>query len=280
MNKHIYLAAIALCATAFAQDQNPNPNPAPPRQNQPAPGINQRPTPDAAPKTSDRITQGISNLMGDWRLEELPQAVQKTIREQAGAGQKIADIDREDRTGRTVWEVEFEREGRNTEIHVGEDGTLVPEENRLFGRSTDPATTRPGERTPAAGTPAGTQTGRSVIALAGGTRWEDLPKAVQDKASVYGGKEKVADIDREERNGKVAYEIEFRREGRNLEMLIGEDGNLLESNDPNAKPAQGSAPNTEAGRTPSLQPNQPKPLPTTQPQAPRNQNSNPNPPPQ
>ena len=290
MNKYICMAALALCSSALAQEPNrdlnqPQPGQTPPTRPQPGATEKQATTPGpttTTPKTTgERASQGLSNLITDWRLEDLPQPVQKTVREQA-AGQKIADIDREDRSGRTVWEVEFEKQGRNTEIHVAEDGTLMPEGNRLFGKPADQTGTPPRQgESPAVGTPAGTQTGRSGVAMALGTQWEDLPRAVQQKAMQYGGKEKVADIDREEWKGKVAYEVEFRREGRNLEIHFGEDGAILESNDPSAASAQGSAPGTEAGRAPSIQqPAQPQPLPPAQPlpQAPDQQPPRNNPP--
>jgi uncharacterized membrane protein YkoI len=270
MKRYIYIAALALCGAALAQEPQPG-------QRQPS----QTPPPATA---GERAKDALSNLVTDWRLEDLPQAVQKTVREQSG-GQKIADIDRESRTGRTVWEVEFEKAGRNTEIHIAEDGTLMPEGNRLLGKTPDQTGTpaRPSEQPTATGTPAGTQTGRSAVALALGTQWEDLPKAVQQKAMQYGGKEKVTDIDREDWKGKVAYEVEFRREGRNLEIHFGEDGAILESSDTAAAPAQGAAPNAEAGRSPSIdQPVQPppQPLPPAQPlpQAPDQQPPRSNPP--
>ena len=271
MKQYIYIAAFALCGSGLAQDQNriPNqPQPARPAQAQPA-------TPDTTPRTAgERAAAAVSNIFTDWRLEDLPQPVQKTIREQS-AGQKIADIDRETRTGRTLWEVEIEKEGKNTEIHIAEDGTLVTEGAGLIGRTADAAgrAVTPGERPTATGTPAGTQTGRSGTDLLMGTRWEDLPPAVQQKAMQFGGKEKVADIDREELRGRMAYEVEFKREGRNLEIHFGEDGTVLESNDPVAAPAQGAAPGTATPR--STQPGQPAtPPPSTTPQSQPNQNPN------
>jgi uncharacterized membrane protein YkoI len=274
MKQYIYIATFALCGSGLAQDQNriPNqPQPDRPAQAQPA-------TPDTTPRTAgERAAAAVSNVFTDWRLEDLPQPVQKTIREQA-AGQKIADIDRETRTGRTLWEVEIEKEGKNTEIHIAEDGTLVTEGAGLIGRTTDAAgrAVTPGERPTATGTPAGTQTGRSGTDLLMGTRWEDLPPAVQQKAMQFGGKEKVADIDREELRGRLAYEVEFKREGRNLEIHFGEDGTVLESNDPVAAPAQGAAGAAPGTATPrSTQPGQPAtPPPSTTPQSQPNQNPN------
>jgi uncharacterized membrane protein YkoI len=242
MKRFVYIIALSLCAFGRAEEQT--------KQNQPAQPVTPGP---ASQTTGERVTSALKNVFTDWRLEDLPQPVQKTVREQS-AGQPIADIDRENRSGRTVWEIEFEKAGKNTEIHVAEDGTVLPEDDRLFGRTTDQTATTPRPSdTPAVGTPAGSQTGRSLFAL--GTQWEDLPQAVQQKAAQFGGKEKVADIDRENWNGKVAYEVEFRREGRNLEVHFGEDGVILESNDPAAAPPQGAAAGTEAGRDASaLQP--------------------------
>lgn len=238
MKKSIYLAAAVVCLPAFAQNQN---------QTQPA--SPQTPPPGTPASATDRLSQGLRNLVADHRLEDLPPAVQKTVREHS-AGNKIADIDRETRTGRTVWEVEFEKDGKNTEIHVGEDGTLIPETG-AFGRTA----TRPGEPATGVGTPAAGQSGRSAIAI--GTKWEDLPPAIQQKAMQFGGKEKVADIDRETEDGRVEYEIEFSREGRNLEIEFAEDGTITESSDPSVAPVGAGASST-TGRLPSTtQPTQP-----------------------
>jgi uncharacterized membrane protein YkoI len=188
--------------------------------------------------------------VSDYRLRDLPQAVQKTVREQSG-GSEIADIDRETRTGRVLWEVEFEKDGRNTEIHVAEDGTLVQDAG-IIARTTS----RVGESSTAVGTPAAGQTGRSALSM--GTKWEDLPPVIQQKAMQFGGKEKVADIDRETEDGKVVYEIEFSREGRNLEIEFAEDGTIVESSDHSVAPVgAGASSTTPASRLPSTQPAQP-----------------------
>lgn len=269
MRKSIYLATICLSASVFAQ--NP-----PPQSQQPATQRSQTPPPSTAPaSTTERITQGIGNVFHDYRLEDLPPAVQKTVREQAGAN-KISDIDRETRTGRTIWEIEVEQEGRNREFHVGEDGMLVTDAG-LLGRAADETAGRTREIT-GTGAAAGSQTGRSVLSV--GPKWEDLPPAVQQKAMQFGGKEKVADIDRETENGRVEYEIEFRREGRNLEVEFAEDGSITESNDPAAAPVGASAPpggarppvTTQPGQPQTQQPTQPtpgQPIHPTQPSPPR-----------
>lgn len=255
MKNYICIAVFTVLSAAFAQNQNrvpnqPQPEVTPPSTATPtatpaAPATSVTPGTPAihatpgVPKTArERALEGVNNALTEWRLEDLPPAVQKTVTEQS-AGQPIADIDRETRTGRVIWEVEFEKAGRNSEIHVADDGTLIPERGASIARTTDTAGRPivPGSQPTASGNPAGTQTGRSTGAMLG-TQWEDLPPAVQQKAMQFGGQEKVADIDRENMRGRAAYEIEFRREGRNLEIYFGEDGTILESNDPAAVRAQ------------------------------------------
>src|SRR5687767_711594 len=250
MKNQILLGAVVLSVVS-ALGQNPNPN-QPSQAQPPGPQSGQTPPPTAGA----RVSQGLSNLVTEHRLEDLPPAVQKTVRQQAGAN-KIADIDRETRTGRIVWEVEIEQQGRNTEIHVAEDGSLV--DTGLLGRTEPAPSTAPGASGTAVGNPASGQTGR-VFA---GTRWEDLPPAVQQKAAQFGGKANVQDIDRESENGRAVYEIEFKREGRNLEIEFFEDGTILKSNDPAG--AQGIAtPPPGAARNPSVPSTQPVPPATSQ----------------
>lgn len=61
---------------------------------------------------------------GKTTFEELPAAVQKTIRAQAGSVQ-IEDIDRVTRDGRTTFEAGFKKNGKHTELKVAEDGSVM-----------------------------------------------------------------------------------------------------------------------------------------------------------
>src|SRR5829696_5769288 len=79
-----------------------------------------------ADKPGPTFGRKVENTFRNWKLEELPPAVQKTVREQ-GFGHKIKDIDREDRTGRTIWEVRFDggTNGAARKIHIDNYGKLV-----------------------------------------------------------------------------------------------------------------------------------------------------------
>ncbi len=73
------------------------------------------------------------------KMQDLPAAVQTAIKQKA-PNAEIADIDKERRSGRTVYEVSFKDEGKNPKIHIAEDGSfLTEEEARLNVRSSETA---------------------------------------------------------------------------------------------------------------------------------------------
>jgi uncharacterized protein YceK len=57
-------------------------------------------------------------------LASVPQAVQATLAKEA-AGAKIDQVDKESEDGKTVYEVDVPINGKNYEIKVAEDGTLI-----------------------------------------------------------------------------------------------------------------------------------------------------------
>lgn len=61
------------------------------------------------------------------KLEALPAAVQKTVREQS-QGATIKDISQETEHGKTVYEIELTAAGRKKDFLVGADGTLLDAE--------------------------------------------------------------------------------------------------------------------------------------------------------
>jgi hypothetical protein len=57
-------------------------------------------------------------------FSELPAAVQSAVRAHA-PNAKIDDIDKETRSGRVVYEIQFAEPGKNPKLHVTEDGTIL-----------------------------------------------------------------------------------------------------------------------------------------------------------
>jgi uncharacterized membrane protein YkoI len=161
-----------------------------------------------------KIKQGAKNILTEMKFEDLPPAVQATVRQQSG-GTKITDIDREDRTGKTVYEIEFEKDGDNTEIHVADDGSVLPEEATGLAARTDRDSVT------------GTGTDRTRVRASMSPKFSELPAAVQQTVQQHGAQAEIEDIDREARDGKTVYEIEFRREGPNREIVVAEDGTLI-----------------------------------------------------
>lgn len=185
---------------------------------------------EAATATDTRVNDvpgAVSARIPTMRLEEMPAGVRKTI-EQHAAGRKVADIDRETWDGKTVYEVEFAQSGRNEQIHVAEDGTIVKQEGKA----------------PTAAPTAGTLKGPMI-----GTRFQDTPPAVQQTIMREAKGAEIADIDKERRNGRVLYEVEFKNPGRNVEIHVAEDGSIVQDSrrDIRGQGAPGSPPQTRTG---------------------------------
>ena len=142
------------------------------------------------------------------KFNELPPAVQKTVRAQA-PNAEIADVTQKTENGAQVYQVEFRNEnGANSKVLVAMDGTLVG--------SDLPKTAGTIER---ALTPTG-----SV-----GTPLSALPEAAQKTIKKQAPDAPIAKISRHEENGRTIYEIEFRDQGKNPTMKVAEDGQLVQS---------------------------------------------------
>jgi uncharacterized membrane protein YkoI len=140
------------------------------------------------------------------KFNELPPAVQKTVRAQAPNGE-IADVSKTTDNGVEVYEIQFREPGTNPKIKVMTDGKLV---------STDMA--RPAGAVERALTPTG----------ATGTKFSSLPEAAQKTIQSRAPNAEIADIARHEKDGRVIYEIEFRDKGKNPTMRVAEDGTVVQ----------------------------------------------------
>ena len=83
---------------------------------------------------------------------------------------------------------------------------------------------------PAKGSPEG-QTGKIK------KKWEDVPAAVKKASARYGTPDYIRDVDVEKRDGMTVWELEFSREGQNIELHFTEDGRVLEHIDSGNKKA-------------------------------------------
>lgn len=134
------------------------------------------------------------------RMSDLPIAAQKSIRAYA-PGAKIDDIDKEARSGRTIYEVTFVDPGKNLKMHVDEDGNVV----------------------------------RSISEKAGaptiGMKFKELPPAVQKSIQKYAPNRGIIGIESEiAQSGRMVYEVQFEEPGEDPKMHFAEDGTLLMKN--------------------------------------------------
>ena len=140
------------------------------------------------------------------KFNELPPAVQKTVRAQAPNGE-IATVSKKTENGMDAYEIEFREPGTNPKIIVSADGKLL---------STDMAK------------PAGAVERMLTPTGAVGTKFSALPEKVQKTIQARSPNVEIADISRHESDGRVIYEVEFKDKGKNPSIRVAEDGTLVQ----------------------------------------------------
>ncbi len=148
--------------------------------------------------------QGIKSA--SEKFNELPPAVQKTVRAQA-PNAEIADVCKKTQNGADVYEVELRQDGSNPKIVVAMDGTLVNSELPK---------------------PAGSVQRLLTPTGAVGTPFSALPEAAQKSIQAHSPNAQIAGISRHEDNGRVIYEVEFKDKGANPTIKVAEDGTLVQ----------------------------------------------------
>jgi uncharacterized membrane protein YkoI len=67
-------------------------------------------------------------------LDQLPAAVQATLKNEAGSG-SIGDIEKETKDGKVVYEADVTKDGQEIELKIAEDGTLI--KSKIEGKQGD-----------------------------------------------------------------------------------------------------------------------------------------------
>jgi uncharacterized membrane protein YkoI len=144
------------------------------------------------------------------KFNELPPAVQKTVRAQA-PNAEIADVSKKTQDGMDVYEVQFNEPGKNPKVVVAADGKLL---------NTDmPNPSGPVKRLL---TPTG----------ATGTKLSALPEAAQKTIQSKAPNKQISDISRHEKDGRVFYEVEFSDGNNRSVMEVAEDGTVVKDLQP------------------------------------------------
>ena len=143
------------------------------------------------------------------KFNELPPAVQKTVRAQA-PNAEIADVTKTTENGMEVYEIQFRQPGSdsNSKMTVALDGKLIT------GDMT---------RTPGPIQKALTPTGAT------GTKFSSLPEKAQKTIQAQAPNADIANISRSDKDGRVIYTIEFREPGKNPTIQVAEDGTLVQA---------------------------------------------------
>lgn len=143
-------------------------------------------------------------------FNSLPTSVQKAIRSQAPESE-IASISQTTENGVQAYKVEFQKEGKNSQMIVANDGRIL---------SSDYPTKPNGivQDVQKALTPTG----------AVGTKFSALPEKVQATIRAKSPNAQIADISRHEDNGRVYYEVSFEDTGKNPTIRVADDGTLIQ----------------------------------------------------
>ena len=140
------------------------------------------------------------------KFNELPPAVQKTVRAQA-PNAEIADISKKTENGMDVYEIQFREPGTNPKIVVAADGKLL---------NTDMA--RPAGAVERLLTPTG----------AVGTKFSALPEKVQKTIKDTAPDAQITNISRQDKDGRAIYEVELKDTGKNPIIRVAEDGTMVQ----------------------------------------------------
>ena len=140
------------------------------------------------------------------KFNELPPAVQKTVRAQA-PNAEIADVTKKTENGMDVYEVEFNEPGKNPKVVVAADGKLV---------SSDMAN------------PPGVIERLLTPTGATSTKLSALPEKAQKTIQAKAPDAPIVNITRHDKDGRVIYEVEFKDKGKNPTLQVADDGTLVQ----------------------------------------------------
>jgi len=121
-------------------------------------------------------------------LDQVPAAVKATIVKEA-AGADIKKIEKENENGKVVYEAEFLRGGKTTEVKVASGGTLLSTEVELS--------------------------------------LDEVPAPVKATILKEAKGAKIKEVEKETKGATITYEAEFEADGKEVEIQVAPDGKLL-----------------------------------------------------
>lgn len=135
-------------------------------------------------------------------LDQAPAAVQAAILKEA-AGAKITEIEKETKDGKTVYEAEFVRDGKEIEITIAPDGTVLGREAEDEGDDEDDGDDDDLDMS-------------------------QVPEPARAALMKLAGGAKITEVEREKEHGAVVYEAEWMANGVEHEAAVTAEGALVE----------------------------------------------------
>ena len=159
----------------------------------------------------NRFTTTVENLLGRFlgqnqsqvNFDQLPQAVQNTVRAQAGTA-PIQGIVQTNTNGQTAYLVNFNRNGQNVNLQVDPAG-------RILGPVPSGTISQP----------------RFPMAAAAPVSFNQLPRAVQSTLLRYGQGAPIQSVQKGTLQGQTVYEAAFPHNGQNVVLRVDQNGGLL-----------------------------------------------------
>lgn len=144
------------------------------------------------------------------KFNELPPVVQRTVRAEA-PNAEVTGIDRKNWNGVAVYEIEFAHPNKNPRLLVTAGGDLIHDGQAAQGS-----------------TPETSSTLRGTGAGATGTPLSALPLRVQEVVRREAPDAEIVRLTREERDGRVIYNFEFKGDDKNPTMRVAADGTIVQ----------------------------------------------------
>jgi len=143
-------------------------------------------------------------------LADCPKAVRKTLKKESKRG-KIEEVEFEKEDGKTIYEAEVILNGKEYEVEVAEDGTLL---SKVFEDE--------GEESEDSDDNDGNDEEKEVE-----IKLSDCPKPVQltFEREAHGGK--IEEVTKEQEGKRTVFEAEIEIDGKDYEVEVAEDGTLL-----------------------------------------------------
>jgi uncharacterized membrane protein YkoI len=139
----------------------------------------------------------------ELKLSDCPAAVQKTFQREAN-GAKIEDVEKEIENGKTTYEADVTIDGKEYDITVAEDGTLL---EKSLEEDDDEDDDKKGEEVE--------------------VKLSDCPAAVQKTLKREANGASIDSVDKESKDGKTVYEVDVKIDGKNYEIKVAMDGTLI-----------------------------------------------------